>query len=185
MGKHPFILRCRCARCVIERRNRFFVILLVCTALATISKLLVDEHAYFRATDLTSSNSVSEKIAHGGFQYSAGDRSPENAGPGTSCSFVNSYSSEAKHSLLDSCLSRERFNAALAAGLISEGRDFELFGAYDFDEEKTIFLHRLTEMSDQIRRPEDDPTGQARTPFFQLTTPLPERVATTPVPWRR
>jgi hypothetical protein len=99
-----------------------FVILLVCTALATISKLLVDEHAYFRATDLTSSNSVSEKIAHGGFQYSAGDRSPENAGPGTSSSFVNSYSSEAKHSLLDSCLSRERFNAALAAGLIDPSR---------------------------------------------------------------
>jgi hypothetical protein len=99
-----------------------FVILLVCTALATISKLLVDEHAYFRATDLTSSNSVSQKIAHGGFQYSAGDRSPENAGPGTSSSFVNSYSSEAKHSLLDSCLSRERFNAALAAGLIDPSR---------------------------------------------------------------
>lgn len=122
MGKRPFILRCRCARCVIERRNRLFVILLVCTALATISKLLVDEHAYFRATDLTSSNRVSAKIAHGGFQYSAGDPSPETTGPSTSSSFVNSYSSEAKPFLPDSCLSRERFNAALAAGLIDPSR---------------------------------------------------------------
>jgi hypothetical protein len=122
MGKHPFILRCRCARCVIERRDRFFAILLVCTALATISKLLVDEHAYFRAADFTSSNGVSGKIAHGGFQFSAGDRSPETAGSSTSSSFVNSYSSEAKSSLPDSCLSRERFNAALAAGLIDPSR---------------------------------------------------------------
>jgi hypothetical protein len=122
MGKHPFILRCRCARCVIRRRDRFFVILLVCTALATISKLLVDEHAYFRAADFTSSNGVSGKIAHGGFQFSAGDRSPETAGSSTSSSFVNSYSSEAKSSLPDSCLSRERFNAALAAGLIDPSR---------------------------------------------------------------
>jgi hypothetical protein len=122
MGKHPFILRCKNARCVIERRDRFFVILLVCIALATISKLLVDGHAYFRAADLTSSNRVSGKIAHGGFQFSAGDRSPETAGPSTSSSFVNSYSSEAKPSLPDSCLSRERLNAALAAGLIDPSR---------------------------------------------------------------
>ena len=122
MGKHPFILRCRCARCVIERRDRFFVILLVCTAFATISKLLVDEHAYFRTVDLTSSNRVAGKIAHGGFQFSPGDRSPETAGLSTSSSFVNSYPSEAKPSLPDSCLSRERFNAALAAGLIDPSR---------------------------------------------------------------
>jgi hypothetical protein len=122
MGKHPSILPCRCARCVIERRDRFFVILLVCTALATISKLLVDEHAYFRATDLTSSDRVSGKIANGGFQFSASDRSPETTGLSTSISFVKSYPSGAKSSLPDSCLSRERFNAALAAGLIDPSR---------------------------------------------------------------
>jgi hypothetical protein len=122
MGKHPSILRCRCARCVIERRDRCFVILLVCTALATISKLLVDEHAYFRAADLASSNRVSGKIAQGGFQFSASDRSPETTGLSTSSLFVNSYTSEAKSSLPDSCLSRERFNAALAAGLIDPSR---------------------------------------------------------------
>ena len=144
MGKQPFILRCRCARCVIERRNRLFVILLVCTALATISKLLVDEHAYFRATDLTSSNRVSAKIAHGGFQYSAGDRSPETAGPSTSSSFVNSYSSEAKPSLPDSCLSRERFNAALAAGLIDPSR-IEACGAR---QSSTEFGERARPISD-------------------------------------
>ncbi len=65
---------------------------------------------------------------------------------------------------------------AQEAGLIQPGRDFELFGTYDFDEEKTAFLHRLTSTSDQVRRPEDDRTGQARTPFFQLSTPLPERI---------
>jgi hypothetical protein len=120
MGKHPSILRWRCARCV--RRDRFFVILLICTALATISKLLVDEHTYFQAADLTSSNRVSGKIAHGEFQFSSGDRSPETAGLNTSSSFVNSYPSEAKASLPDPCLSRERFNAALAAGLIDPSR---------------------------------------------------------------
>jgi hypothetical protein len=122
MGKHTSILRWRCARCVTERRDQFFVILLICTALATISKLLVDEHTYFRAADLTSSNRVSGEIARGGFQFSSGDRSPETAGPSTSSSFVNSYPSEAKASLPDPCLSRERFNAALAAGLIDPSR---------------------------------------------------------------
>jgi hypothetical protein len=120
MGKHPSILRWRCARCV--RRDRVFVILLICTALTTISKLLVDEHTYFQAADLTSSNRVSGKIAHGEFQFSSGDRSPETAGLSTSSSFVNSYPSEAKASLPDPCLSRERFNAALAAGLIDPSR---------------------------------------------------------------
>jgi hypothetical protein len=122
MGKHPSILRCRCARCVIERRNRVFVILLVCTALATISKLLVDEHSYFRDAHSSSSNRASGKIAHGGFQFSAGERSPETAGLRTSSSFANSYPSEAKPTLPDPCLSRERFNAALAAGLIDPSR---------------------------------------------------------------
>jgi hypothetical protein len=120
MGKHPSILRWRCARCV--RRDRVFVILLICTAFTTISKLLVDEHTYFQAADLTSSNRVSGKIAHGEFQFSSGDRSPETAGLSTSSSFVNSYPSEAKASLPDPCLSRERFNAALAAGLIDPSR---------------------------------------------------------------
>ncbi len=115
-------MRCRCARCASVRHHWFFVVLLVCIALATISKLLVDEHSYFRAAHLTSSDRVSGKIAHGGFQFSAGDRSPETAGLSTSSLFVNSYRSEAKPSLPDPCLSREQFNAALAAGLIDPSR---------------------------------------------------------------
>ncbi len=66
--------------------------------------------------------------------------------------------------------------AAQAAGLVAPGRDFELFGAYDFDFEQTSFLHRLTGDTDQIRRPDEDKTGKAQTPFFYLTTPLAERV---------
>ncbi len=61
-------------------------------------------------------------------------------------------------------------------GWIAPGRDFELFGTYNFDFEKTAFLHRLISDTDQVRRPEDDKTGKAQTPFFQLTTPLTERV---------
>jgi hypothetical protein len=118
MGKSPSILRCRCTRCALVTRNRFFAILLICTALAASSKLLVDEHTYFRAAHPASSNRVSGKIAHGGIEFSAGDRSPESTGFRTSSSFANSYPSEAKPSLPDPRLSRERFNAALAAGLI-------------------------------------------------------------------
>ena len=66
--------------------------------------------------------------------------------------------------------------AAQAAGLIAPGRDFELFGAYDFEFEQTSFLHRLTGDTDQIRRADEDKPGKAQTPFFYLTTPLPARV---------
>jgi len=65
---------------------------------------------------------------------------------------------------------------AVAAGLVMKGRDFELFGTYDFEVEGIDFLHRLPGEYDQIRRPEDDKNGKAKTPFFELTTPLAERV---------
>ena len=86
-----------------------------------ISKLLVDEHNYFRASN-PSSNRVSGKIAHGEFEFSAGDRSPETIGLRTSSSVANTYPPQAKPSLPDPCLSRERFNAALAAGLMDPSR---------------------------------------------------------------
>jgi hypothetical protein len=122
MGKPPSILRCGCTRCAIERRDRFFLILLICTALAAGSKLLVQEHAYFLAAHPSSSSRDSAKIANGEVEFSADDRSPETIFLRTSRSFANSYPSEAKPSLPDPCLSRERFNAALAAGLIDPSR---------------------------------------------------------------
>jgi hypothetical protein len=121
MGRPLPILRCRCARCAIERRNRFLAILFICTALAASFKLLLEEHTYFHASQ-PSSNRVVGKLAHGELEFSAGDRSPETIGLPNSSSFANSYSSEAKPSLPDPCLSRERFNAALAAGLIDPSR---------------------------------------------------------------
>jgi hypothetical protein len=122
MGKHPSILRCRCIRCAIQRRDWFFGILIICTALAASSKFLLDEHTYFRAAHPSSSNRVSGQIAHGEFEFSASERSPETIGLRPSSSFTNSYPSEARPSLPDPCLSRERFNAALAAGLIDPSR---------------------------------------------------------------
>jgi len=65
---------------------------------------------------------------------------------------------------------------AKAAGLVMEGRDFQLFGTYDFEYEGIDFLHRLPGEYDQIHKPEDDKAGKAKTPFFELTTPLAERV---------
>ena len=117
MRKTPSILRCRCTRCALERRDRFLLILLICTALAASSKLLVEEHAYFLAAHASSSNRDSGKMAHGEFELSNDDRSPETIGLRTSRPFAKSYPS-----LPDPCLSRERFNAALAAGLIDLSR---------------------------------------------------------------
>jgi hypothetical protein len=117
MGKTPSILRCRCTRCALDRRDRFLLILLICTALAASSKLLVEEHAYFLAAHAPSSNRDSGKMAHREFELSAGDRSPETIGLRASRPFAKSYPS-----LPDPCLSRERFNAALAAGLIDPSR---------------------------------------------------------------
>src|SRR5271170_4006022 len=117
MGKPPSILRCRCTRCALERRDRFLLILLICTALAASSKLLVEEHAYFLAAHASSSNHDSGKMAHGEFELSAGDRSPETICLRAPGPFAKSYPS-----LPDPCLSRERFNAALAAGLIDPSR---------------------------------------------------------------
>jgi hypothetical protein len=71
---------------------------------------------------------------------------------------------------------RDGIERAKADGLIREGRDFELFGSHDFEQDRTSFLHRLSGETDQIRRPEDDKSGTAQTPFFELTTPLPARV---------
>jgi hypothetical protein len=117
MGKTPSILRCRCTRCALERRDRVLLILLICTALAASSKLLVEEQAYFLAAHASSSNHDSGKMVHGEFELSAGDRSPETIGLRASRPFAKSYPS-----LPDPCLSRERFNAALAAGLIDPSR---------------------------------------------------------------
>jgi hypothetical protein len=117
MGRTPSILRCRCTRCALDRRDRFLLILLICTALAASSKLLVEEHTYFLAATASFSNRDPGKMAHGKFELSAGDRSPETTGLRTSRPFAKSYPS-----LPDPCLSRERFNAALAAGLIDPSR---------------------------------------------------------------
>ena len=65
---------------------------------------------------------------------------------------------------------------AKAEGLITEAQDFELFGAYDFAFERVGFLHRLAMANEQIHRAEDDKSGRVTTPYFEITTPLPERV---------
>jgi hypothetical protein len=65
---------------------------------------------------------------------------------------------------------------AQADGLVSEAPDFELFGAYNFAFDRMSFLHRLAMANEQVHKPEDDKTGKAKTPYFEITTPLPERV---------
>ena len=65
---------------------------------------------------------------------------------------------------------------AKADGLLTEAPDFELFGAYDFAFERIGFLHRLAMANEQVHRAEDDKSGRIKTPYFELTTPLPERV---------
>jgi hypothetical protein len=120
MGRTSSILRCKCIRCATQRRKRFFDFLFICIALAVGSKLLVEEHhSYFRAAATSSSIPVAGKIAHGEFEFSAGDRLPETI---ASSSLANSYRSAAKTPLAVPRVSRERFNAALAAGLIDPSR---------------------------------------------------------------
>ena len=65
---------------------------------------------------------------------------------------------------------------AQADGFVTVARDFEVFGNYDFAFERIGFLHRLAMANEQVHRPEDDPSGKAKTPYFEITTPLPERV---------
>ena len=65
---------------------------------------------------------------------------------------------------------------ALADGLVVEAQDFELFGAYDFVFDRIGFLHRLAMSNEQIHKADDDKSGQMSTPYFDITTPLPERV---------
>jgi hypothetical protein len=113
------ILRCSSIRCAMGRRKRVITILFTCIAFAVSSKLLLEENIYFRAS--SSANSLSGNTAHREFEYSAADRSPE-AGSRTSSSVANLESSEANHYLPAPQLSRERFNAALAAGLIDPSR---------------------------------------------------------------
>jgi hypothetical protein len=65
---------------------------------------------------------------------------------------------------------------AKADGIVMEAEDFELFGAYDFAFDRIGFLHRLAMANEQVHKPEDDKTGKAQTHYFEITTPLPERV---------
>jgi len=65
---------------------------------------------------------------------------------------------------------------AKADGLITEAEDFQLFGAYDFVFERIGFLHRLAMANEQVHAPGDDKSGKARTPWFEITTPLAARV---------
>jgi len=74
------------------------------------------------------------------------------------------------------CFDLGGIERARADGWVMEGQDFEIFGNYLFDFERIGFLSRLAMANEQIHRPEEDPSGKAKTPYFEITTPLPERV---------
>jgi hypothetical protein len=65
---------------------------------------------------------------------------------------------------------------AKADGLVAESQDFKFFGRYTFTIKDIEFINRLVSADDQIHRAEDDKRGTAKTPFFELSYPIGERV---------
>jgi hypothetical protein len=105
------ILRCKCASCVGVRRRRFFVILAVCIAIVGSWKLLVEEHKSVSASDDQYSVDAGEVISRGGFNESSAVDTASETSRRPPSPVANSDSSKPR-------VSRELFNAELAAGLI-------------------------------------------------------------------
>ncbi len=113
------ILRCRCPRCAAWRR-RALAALAICLAIAGNWKLLRADHQFIlgRGENLTGANKTDSSASF--HDCPAADRSPE---PGKLDSWVlNSDSSIVIARVRNPGISPERFNAALAAGLIDPSR---------------------------------------------------------------
>ena len=109
-------LRCKCARCVAARRRLFFIVLAVCIAIFGSWNLLVEEHEYVSHPYLPA---AVEDLPSYGFNQTHAIEQPSQ----TMASQVPSYIEKADSSSTTSNtgtsrVSRERTNAALAAGLI-------------------------------------------------------------------
>jgi hypothetical protein len=116
MRKLSPILRCKCASCVGVRRRWFFVILAVCIAIVGSWKILVEEHKSVSAGDDQYSVDAGVVISRGGFnESSVVDTASEISRLCPPMSVANSDSSKPR-------VSRELFNAELAAGLIDPSR---------------------------------------------------------------
>jgi hypothetical protein len=108
------ILRCQCRRCAAWRR-RVLTALAICLAIAGNWKILRADHQSIlgRGEGLTGAGKTDSSA--GFYDYSAADRSPA---PGKLDSWVLNSNAHVRKP----ALSPERFNAALAAGLIDPSR---------------------------------------------------------------
>lgn len=112
------ILRRKCARCAAATPRGFLTILVICIAIAASWKLLIEEHKSLHLSDEYSAGAREDSSTANFDEYSAADQAPDTARLHPSGSFANSDRAEASGYLPNSRLSRERINAALAAGLI-------------------------------------------------------------------
>jgi hypothetical protein len=121
MRRPGSILRCRCTHCITAIRTLFPAILAVCITIAASWKLLLevnnaasfdDQHRF----------SAHHETSLSGFNDLSVDQAPELAELRASGPVANSDAPEAKNYSPNPGLSRERYNAALAAGLIDPSR---------------------------------------------------------------
>jgi hypothetical protein len=115
------ILRCKCTRCTTATRTLFLAILAICITVAASWKLLLEVHNAASFDDEHRFNAHQEKSL-AGFNDLSVDQAPEAAELRASGPVTNSDAPQAKSYLPKPGLSRERFNAALAAGLIDPSR---------------------------------------------------------------
>jgi hypothetical protein len=116
-------LRCKCARCVAARRRRFFIILAFCIAIIGSWKLLVEEHDSVSHGYLPAA--VEDSPSYG-FNESHAIGQPSQPVALQAPSYIaNADPSSTTSNTRTTRVSRERMNAALAAGLIDpEGIGF-------------------------------------------------------------
>jgi hypothetical protein len=116
-------LRCKCDRCVAVRRRRFFIILAVCIAIVGSWKLLVEEHESVSHDYL---QSIIEESPSYGFNQSRPIEQPSQPTVLLAPGYIqNADPSGPMNNTGAARVSRERINAALAAGLIDpEGIGF-------------------------------------------------------------
>jgi hypothetical protein len=112
------ILRCIGTRCATATRRWFLATLAICIAIAASWKLLVEEHRSPHPSEEYSAGPREESSSADLNEYFAADQSPDTAGLRPSGSFANLDQAEDRGYLPNSRLAPERFNAALAAGLI-------------------------------------------------------------------
>ena len=115
------ILRCKCARCITVTRTLLPSILAICITIAAGWKLLLEVHNAASFDD-QHRFSAHQEASVPGFNVAPVDQAPEAAELRAPGPVGNSDAPQAKSYLSKPGLSRERFNAALAAGLIDPSR---------------------------------------------------------------